>query len=302
MSPVSAGKWNFENPAGLKFDWRPSKNSESHGDARPLIVALHGCSQKAKHLERATGLSQMADQYGFHVLYVQQTLLNNPGQCFNWFNAEDTFGEKGEAASIHAAIQALIQRGKVDSGRVYAFGVSAGGAMVAALAARYPSTFKGVCLAAGGASGVVSRKKDALGYLSNPPRKSPEELTKHIREMNGEITYPQMVIWQGAKDIIVNPRHANELVKQWTYLHGIDTLPSHIEVDFRGIQGLNATYFGESARSTEVILYEDSRSGHSLPVNPGKGEGKGGKTGMFATNRGYLLPYFFLLEMGLVSH
>src|SRR4030095_9123548 len=67
------------NPGNLRmFAHVPSALS-----ARPaLIVALHGCTQDAHAYERGTGWSDLADRYGFVVLYPQQQPANNPKNCF----------------------------------------------------------------------------------------------------------------------------------------------------------------------------------------------------------------------------
>src|SRR6476620_6408757 len=56
--------------------------SRSARPARPprsaLVVALHGCTQTAHAYERGTGWSDLADRYGFVVIYPQQQPANNP--------------------------------------------------------------------------------------------------------------------------------------------------------------------------------------------------------------------------------
>src|SRR4029453_13945260 len=68
---------------------------------------------------------------------------NNQNACFNWFEPEDTTRDRGEAHSIRQMIEATIQRHSVDPSQVYIVGLSAGGAMAAAMLANYPELFRG---------------------------------------------------------------------------------------------------------------------------------------------------------------
>jgi len=66
---------------------------------------------------------------------------NNQNACFNWFEPEDTARDRGEALSIRQMIDAMVARHFVDPSRVYIVGLSAGGAMTAAMLAAYPERF-----------------------------------------------------------------------------------------------------------------------------------------------------------------
>ena len=47
----------------------------------PLVIALHGCTQKAADFE-AAGWSTLAESKKFYVVYPEQTSGNNPVSCF----------------------------------------------------------------------------------------------------------------------------------------------------------------------------------------------------------------------------
>ena len=66
---------------------------------RPLVVALHGCTQTAAVYDYGSGWSNLADKHKFAVLFPEQQRANNPNNCFNWFLASDTRRDQGEALS-----------------------------------------------------------------------------------------------------------------------------------------------------------------------------------------------------------
>ena len=57
------------------------------GTATPLLVLLHGCKQTAEDFAVGTQMDQLAEQYGFIVLYPQQIHTSNRNLCWNWFTA-----------------------------------------------------------------------------------------------------------------------------------------------------------------------------------------------------------------------
>jgi poly(3-hydroxybutyrate) depolymerase len=115
----------------------------------PLVVALHGCGQKAALFDDESGWAGLADRLGFVLLLPQQQAANNPDLCFNFFEEGDNRRGRGEAASIAAMIAAARRRHGSDPQRVYVTGLSAGGAMAAVMLAAYPELFAGGAILAG---------------------------------------------------------------------------------------------------------------------------------------------------------
>ena len=119
------------NPGNLKmYVHIPAVQTQT----MPLVVVLHGCSQNAGMVAKQTGWNQLADEYGFAVLYAQQKMSNNMGNCFCWYNPGDVDKGKGENASITAMIDYLKQHYSIDSNRVFITGLSAGAAMAVSMA------------------------------------------------------------------------------------------------------------------------------------------------------------------------
>ena len=123
----------------------------------PLVVVLHGCTQDAAVYDHGAGWSTLADRHGFALLFPEQQRANNPMLCFNWFAPEDTGRGRGEAASIAAMVEAMKKAHGVDPQRIFVTGLSAGGAMAAAMLATYPDLFAAGAILAGVAYGCASR-------------------------------------------------------------------------------------------------------------------------------------------------
>ncbi|MBA2588528.1 MAG: PHB depolymerase family esterase [Alphaproteobacteria bacterium] len=188
----------------------------------PLVVVLHGCGQTASGYDLGAGWCQLADQLGFAVLAPEQKAVNNPNTCFNWFNPEDITRGQGEAASIAAMIQTVIETHRLDAGRVFITGLSAGGAMASVMLATYPEHFAGGAIIAGLPFGAAANVRDALESMRSAPLKTPHQWGDAVRAASDyRGPWPRISIWHGAMDAVVNINNAQASVAQWADLHGL---------------------------------------------------------------------------------
>lgn len=146
------------NPGGLKAKCHLP---EALPEGAPLVVVLHGCTQNVAAYDYYSGWSQLADRSGFALLYPEQQHANNSNLCFNWFLSNDTSRNSGEALSIRQMIQAMIVAHGLDARRVFIAGLSAGGAMTAAMLAAYPELFAGGAIIAGLPHGAATTIPEA---------------------------------------------------------------------------------------------------------------------------------------------
>lgn len=192
------------NPGALRM---LSYTPERRPDHAPLVVVLHGCTQPGEAFAETGGWLALADRLGFAVLAPEQQAANNPNRCFNWFEPADTRRGQGEVASIAAMIAALVRSENLDAERVYIVGLSAGGAMAAAMLASYPELFAGGAVIAGLPSGAASNLQEALGAMRSGGRNTPA-LPAAVRPV-------RLSIWHGSADAVVSPANAQQIVDQW---------------------------------------------------------------------------------------
>jgi len=250
----------------------------------PLVVLLHGCTQTAAGYDLGTGWSDLARRHGFALLLPEQRQANNPNLCFNWFQPADTTRDAGEALSIRQMIARMLRDHRLDARRVCVTGLSAGGAMASVMLATYPEVFAAGAIIAGlpyGAAASMQEAFEAMATGRPRPARAWGELVRAASPHRGP--WPRISIWQGEADATVRPVNAEQILRQWTDLHGL-AAPSRLEPTRAG------SHRRRSWRDAEgrVLVEMHSIAGlaHGVPIHPGEGEGRGGRAGPFILDAG----------------
>jgi poly(hydroxyalkanoate) depolymerase family esterase len=206
---------------------------------RPLVVLLHGCGQDAVDFAADSGWIELADRLRFPLILPEQAEANNKSRCFQWFQPGDTARDAGEAGSIAAMTRAAIRRFNADPKRVFIVGLSAGGAMAAAMLAAYPDLFAAGASIAGLPVGAARSGLQAIMRMASAgPDRTPDEWAGHVRAaapVGFAGPWPRLSVWQGQADTTVAPENGNLLAGQWRALHGL-TSPAAAEQVRNGVQ------------------------------------------------------------------
>jgi len=294
LAPTSAAEPREEkqfgsNPGNLRmFSYVP----EGANRSAALIVVLHGCKQGAVTFARDAGWLALADSSKVNLLLPEQKGLpsylydsyvfswftgifgaNNPNACFNWFEPEDTTRDRGEALSIRQMIDAMIQRHFVNASKVYIVGLSAGGAMAAAMLVNYPELFRGGAIIAGVPYGCADTVSRALECMNPGVDRTADDWRARARvATNGETPVAPVSIWHGTADTRVSPRNQQELVEQWTALNGIP--PSGGRTSRTGM--IERTIFRDSSGVPRVESVSVDGLGHAFPIDGSRACGQPG--------------------------
>ena len=217
------------NPGALRmFTYVPKKLESSPA----LVVVLHGCTQSAAGYDLGAGWSTLAERYGFVLLFPEQTPENNPKTCFNWFLPPDTTRDRGEARSIREMIEKTIGAHGVDRARVFITGLSAGGAMTAAMLAGYPEVFAAGAIIAGLPYGGAGNVQQAFESMFQGKQHSAQEWGDLVRRASTHRgPWPRVSIWHGDIDTTVKPANAEAIMRQWTNVHGLERAQAQGRVD-----------------------------------------------------------------------
>ncbi|MFJ4293626.1 alpha/beta hydrolase family esterase [Cupriavidus sp. NPDC089707] len=291
------------NPGNLKMCTYLPPNL---GASRPLVVALHGCSQQASDYDDETGWIKFADKHRFALLLPQQQQANNSRQCFNWFEAGDNERGKGEALSIRNMIGKIVASAVIDPEKVYVTGLSAGGGMTAVMLATYPEVFAGGAIIAGipyKCANNVSEALDQCGVSLTGQVAPMKDLTpaawgnlvRSASNHNGRL--PSISIWQGTSDTTVNPVDQRELVDQWTNVLGIDQTPDGQDT----IHGHEHKLYKNSTGKVLVESVLVNGMGHGTPIAPGNAENQCGKVASFIRDAGICSSFYITKFWGIDS-
>ncbi|HEX2116602.1 MAG TPA: PHB depolymerase family esterase [Alphaproteobacteria bacterium] len=230
----------------------------------PLVVALHGCAQTAGGYDFGTGWSVLADRFGFAVLLPEQKRTNNPNTCFTWFAVENTMRDRGEALSIRQMIAYMETAHGIDRNRIYATGLSAGGAMTSVMLATYPEVFAGGAIIAGlpyGSATNVQEAFDAMFQGKVLPARAWGDLVRAASPHAGP--WPKVSVWHGDADQTVKPANADEIIKQWVDVHGLSAAPS-LEM---GVDGHRRRVWRDAAGETMLEAYTIAGMAHGAPID-----------------------------------
>ena len=299
--PLTEVKGFGSNPGNLQMCKYVPANLPA---SRPLVVALHGCTQQASDYDDETGWIKFAEKHRFALLLPQQQQANNSSKCFNWFLSGDNQRDQGEALSIRQMIDKIKADSGVDAQKVFVTGLSGGGAMTAVMLATYPELFAGGAIIAGVPYKCAGDASEALSHcgvsLSGQvaPMKdlTPAQWGSLVRSASSHGgQFPRVSIWQGTSDTTVNPQDQRELVEQWTNVQGIDQVPDAEDA----INGQAHKMYKDQGGKVQVETVLIKNMGHGTPIAPGTGDKQCGKAAPFILDVGICSSYYIVKFWGL---
>jgi feruloyl esterase len=283
------------NPGNLRmFTYVPPSLRENPA----LLVVLHGCRQSAASYDHGAGWSTLADRYGFVLLLPEQQRSNNPNGCFNWFRTGDTRRGRGEALSIRQMVERIMVDRKIDRRRIFVTGLSAGGAMTSAMLACYPDVFAGGAIIAGLPYGAAATVQQAFESMFQSPPRPAQEWGDHVRRASRHRgPWPRISVWHGSDDKTVIPDNAQEILKQWTNVHGLSLAPSSQAT----VDGYPREVWTNESGEELIESYTITDMAHGTPLATGSAHGKHGNAGPFLLEAGISSSYHIAKFFGLAD-
>lgn len=204
----------------------------------PLVVMLHGCTQSPEDFAIGTGMNTLAEEFGCLIAYPAQPQAANAQKCWNWYQPGDQARGRGEPAIIAGIVRDILRDHPADTGRVYAAGLSAGGAAAAIIGAAYPDLFAAVGVHSGLPVGGAQDVPTALAAMSggSPGRPQAEAVPT--------------IVFHGLADTTVNPTNGVAVVAQALRARG--------DLKTRDVSGRS-----DGGRTYRQIRHDDAE-GHSL--------------------------------------
>jgi feruloyl esterase len=193
--------------------------------------------------------------------------------------------------------EAMVARHGIDRKRVFVTGLSAGGAMASVMLATYPDEYAGGAIIAGLPFGVASNVQEALDAMFQGRTRPASEWGDLVRGASRhQGPWPKVSVWHGTADATVKPVNADEIVKQWTDVHGIRSRPEEDRVD-----GFPRRVWRAPNGSAIVESYSITGMAHGTPLATGAGERAAGTAGPFLLDVGISSTYRIAESWGLLD-
>jgi poly(hydroxyalkanoate) depolymerase family esterase len=253
--------------------------STYRGEALPLVVMLHGCKQNPDDFAAGTGMNRLAEQHNCLVLYPGQAVKANGSNCWNWFSPADQRRDQGEPSIIADMTRQIMKEYSVDSERVYVAGLSAGGAMAAIMASRYPDMYAAVAIHSGLPVGSAHDVASAFGAMKggmpggHGPALSPSRQPVPV------------IVFHGDRDHTVHPDNGRKALAQCMGMATENGLAERMPRNSRTEKGKTAQ--GRAYTQT-VFLDEDEQAVAEQWIIHGAGHAwsGGSKAGSYTDPKG----------------
>jgi poly(hydroxyalkanoate) depolymerase family esterase len=202
----------YSNAAGTRT-YKLYIPSGYRGQAVPLVVMLHGCTQSPDDFAAGTRMNVIAEEQTCLVVYPAQARDANPAKCWNWFRPSDQRRGQGEPSLIAGITRDVMRQYVVDAQRVYIGGLSAGAAAAAVMGATYPDLYAAIGVHSGLACGAASDVPSAFAAMRNGEFSSPSIDGGIAAVAEGAATVPT-IVFHGDSDTTVHPRNGHHVIAQ----------------------------------------------------------------------------------------
>jgi poly(hydroxyalkanoate) depolymerase family esterase len=204
---------SYANDAGV-LGYKLYVPSSYCGQALPLVVMLHGCTQTADDFAAGTRMNAIAEERGCFVVYPEQPVAAHPARCWNWFRRSDQQRGEGEPSLIAGITRKVMHDYRVDSRRVYVAGLSAGAAAAAILGVSYPDLYAAIGVHSGLACGAASDLPSAVAAMRQGEISAPW-LDHAAAGADAEARIVPTIVFHGDQDLTVHPRNSAHVIAYW---------------------------------------------------------------------------------------
>ena len=269
------------------FKYKLYVPSEYNSDKEsPLLVMLHGCEQDPDDFAAGTNMNKLAEKEKFLVLYPDMNHLLNPSDlagynpfgCWNWFLDQNQHRGKGHPKLIYEIINEVKSKYKIDSNKVYAVGLSAGGALACILGVTYPDVFNGIGICSGLAYDAAN-----VFFLTDPmaeeAKKSMEKGVPNpyacgnsaFQEMGEYKKKIRVIVFHGICDTTVHPINGQQAITQWAQTNflvegGIglaDVTPALVKSDIINGKSYTMHVYNDGEGEPLLELWMIDKMGHT---------------------------------------
>ena len=205
----------YSNSAGTRA-YKLYIPSGYHGQALPLVVMLHGCTQSPDDFARGTRMNLLAEEQTCLVVYPAQPSEANAAKCWNWFRPSDQRRGQGEPSLIEGITRQVMSDYSVDPLRIYIGGLSAGAAAAVVMGATYPDVYAAIGVHSGLACGAANDIPSAFAVM----RQGELSASSGSGDMSASLGHGSAVptiVFHGDRDTTVHPRNGDHVIAQkWT--------------------------------------------------------------------------------------
>ena len=283
-----------ENPGNLSMlAYFPASLS----DRAALVVIPHGCFQTVDYLAEHSGWIELADRYGFAILFPETNKANEPfGACFRTWVPQHQARGVGEPRSLQQMIHWLLENRNLDPARVYIAGMSSGGLMASVMLATYPELF-----AAGAVQSAYPYKCATAFEELQPCSQAQKDLNEEILVqllISGYPEYagprPPVSLWHGANDTLLVPANLDLQLIQWA--GALDADPEEYELTM--VDGHQRKQYRDSNDRLVLETWLLDGTSHAIAVSPGNSS-PCGKVGDYFEDSGICAAFWIADWFGL---
>lgn len=183
------------------------------GQALPLVVMLHGCTQSPDDFATGTRMNALAEEYTCIVAYPAQDASANASKCWNWFNPSHQQRGQGEPSLIAGITHQVMRDYSVDSRRVYVAGLSAGAAAAVNMGITYPDLYAAIGAHSGLAWGAANDLHSAFAVMRQGEAVAVRR-SGGASDGEGSRRIVPTIVFHGDQDKTVHPRNGDQIIAQ----------------------------------------------------------------------------------------
>jgi len=203
---------SYRNRAGSRA-YKLYVPSAYRGQAVPLVVMLHGCTQSPDDFAAGTRMNALAEEHTCLVAYPAQASSANASKCWNWFRPSDQQRGQGEPSLIAGITRQVMRDYAVDSERVYVAGLSAGAAAAAIMGMTYPDLYAAIGVHSGLACGAASDLPSAFAAMHQGEAAAVRR-SGNASDVAGCRRIVPTIVFHGDQDTTVHPRNGDWVIEQ----------------------------------------------------------------------------------------